>query len=71
MEQQIAKHILRHQLAKDTARIRQHVVATLRRIHQRLDSRVNGLNPLQAGKARQRIPNQFRFAEDDIALCRV
>ncbi len=68
MEQQIGKNIFRHQLTENAPRVCESIVASLCGIYKRLDSRINGLDPLEAGEVRQRIPNLLWFAEDDIAL---
>ncbi len=69
MKQQISKNIFRHEFTKHAAGVGKDIVAALGGINQRLDSRVNGLGPLQRRKSRQRIPNQFGLAEDNVAVC--
>jgi hypothetical protein len=68
-KKQVAENIFGHQRAEDATSVGQHIVAAQGRVQQGLDARVNGLDPLRLGKTRQRIPDGFRLAEDDVCQC--
>ncbi len=67
-EQQVAKYKFRHQRAEHTAGIGQHIITAHGRIHQGLDPRIDGLDPFQLRKTRQRIPDGFGLTEENVRL---
>jgi len=68
MQQQVAKHIFRHQPAKDPAGIRQGVITAQGRVEQRFNPCPNRLDPFQVGQFRQNLADAGRFAEDNLTL---
>jgi hypothetical protein len=67
-EEQIPKHVLRHQLAEDAAGVGQYKTVWLSGIQKRFDARVYRLDPLHMGKAWQRFSNHLWFAKYNLSL---